>query len=49
VSAGGERRVESAKRPRDVVLSSLQKIHAMLNPEQRQRLAYLIRTGTLVI
>ena len=49
VSAAGDRRVESSKRLRDVILKSLENIHAMLNPDQRQRLAYLIRTGTLVL
>jgi len=49
VSAGGDRRVESAKRLRDILVRSLASIHAMLNPDQRQRLAYLIRTGTLVL
>jgi Spy/CpxP family protein refolding chaperone len=48
-SAGGDRRVESARRLRDTLVRSLQQIHAMLNPEQRARLAYLIRTGVLVV
>jgi Spy/CpxP family protein refolding chaperone len=48
-SAGGERRVESARRLRDTLVRSLQQIHAMLNPDQRARLAYLIRTGVLVV
>jgi hypothetical protein len=46
---GGELRVQSAGRLRDAVLKALQQIHAMLNTEQRARLAYLIRTGTLVL
>jgi Spy/CpxP family protein refolding chaperone len=46
---GGELRVQSAGRLRDAVLKALGRIHAVLNPEQRVRLAYLIRTGTLVI
>jgi Spy/CpxP family protein refolding chaperone len=45
---GGELRVKSAERLRDAVLKALRQIHAVLNPEQRERLAYLIRTGTLV-
>ena len=45
--AAGERRVASAQRLRDAVAKSLQQIHAMLNPEQRGQLAYLIRTGVL--
>jgi Spy/CpxP family protein refolding chaperone len=49
VTAGGDRRVESAKRLRDAQVSALGRIHAMLNAEQRARLAYLIRTGTLML
>ena len=48
-SAGADRRVESAKRLRDAVVRALQQTHAMLNPEQRGRLAYLMRSGMLVI
>lgn len=40
-------RIRSAERLRDAVVSALAKIHALLDPEQRERLAYLIRTGTL--
>jgi Spy/CpxP family protein refolding chaperone len=46
---GGELRVQSAGRLRTAVLKALQEIHAVLNTEQRTRLAYLIRTGVLVI
>jgi len=46
---GGASRVQSAERLRDAVLKALQQIHAILNPEQRVRLAYLIRTGTLTL
>jgi Spy/CpxP family protein refolding chaperone len=46
---GGDLRLQSADRLRGAVLKSLQQIHAILNPEQRGRLAYLIRTGALVI
>jgi Spy/CpxP family protein refolding chaperone len=46
---GGELRVQSAARLRDAVLKALQQIHAILNPDQRVRLAYLIRTGTLAV
>ena len=46
---GAALRVRSAERLRDVVLKALAQIHALLEPEQRERLAYLIRTGTLVI
>ena len=48
-AAGGDRRVESARKLRDAVVRGLQQIHAILNPEQRARLAYLIRTGVLVV
>jgi Spy/CpxP family protein refolding chaperone len=48
-SEGGNLRVQSAERLRDAVIKALQQIHALLDPEQRQRLAYLIRTGTLAI
>ena len=47
-SDGATRRVGSAERLRDVVLLALERIHALLEPEQRKRFAYLIRTGTLV-
>jgi Spy/CpxP family protein refolding chaperone len=48
-SEGGDLRIKSAERLRDAVVKALQQIHALLDPDQRQRLAYLIRTGTLVI
>src|SRR5438552_1181733 len=46
---GGELRVKSEERLREAVLKALQQIHAVLNADQRLRLAYLIRTGALVI
>jgi Spy/CpxP family protein refolding chaperone len=46
---GGTLRVQSAERVRDAVLKALRQIHALLGPEQRSRLAYLIRTGTLAL
>ncbi|MEP6655077.1 MAG: Spy/CpxP family protein refolding chaperone [Myxococcales bacterium] len=46
---GARLRVASAERLRDAVLKALQQIHAMLDAEQRGKLAYLIRTGTLLI
>jgi Spy/CpxP family protein refolding chaperone len=45
----GKLRVATAERLRDAVATALQKIHALLDPDQRAKLAYLIRTGTLVI
>ena len=46
---GGTLRVASAERLREAVTKALQQIHALLDQEQRKRLAYLIRTGTLII
>ena len=46
---GARLRVESATRLRDAVLKALQQIHATLDADQRAKLAYLIRTGTLLI
>jgi Spy/CpxP family protein refolding chaperone len=46
---GGDLRVKSAERLRTAVIQALQRIHAVLNPDQRGRLAYLIRTGTLAL
>jgi hypothetical protein len=34
---------------RDTLNRALQQIHGMLTAEQRQRLAYLIRTGVLAV
>jgi Spy/CpxP family protein refolding chaperone len=48
-TAAGERRVASAARLRDALAKALGQIHAILNPEQRARLAYLIRTGVLAV
>ena len=44
---GATIRVRSAEGLRDMLVQSLARIHAVLKPEQRARLAYLIRTGTL--
>jgi periplasmic protein CpxP/Spy len=45
----GERRVQSAARLREALTRALQEIHSLLTPEQRQRLAYLIRSGVLSV
>jgi Spy/CpxP family protein refolding chaperone len=45
----GDARVKSAERLRDAVAKALGKIHALLQPPQRAQLAYLIRTGSLLI
>jgi Spy/CpxP family protein refolding chaperone len=48
-SQAAERRVESAKRLRDAVVKALGEIHGVLDAEQRETFAYLIRTGVLSI
>ena len=47
--AGGaaEQRVKSAERLQGAVRQALAKIHALLDPEQRARFAYLVRSGSL--
>ena len=40
-------RVATAERLRDAVTSALRRMHALLDKDQRERLAYLIRTGVL--
>jgi Spy/CpxP family protein refolding chaperone len=47
--AGASIRMQSAEKLRDAVLSALQRLHKLLSPEQRSRLAYLIRTGIVSI
>ena len=47
--AAAKLRLESADRVRGAVVAALGRLHELLNPEQRQRLAYLIRTGTLTL
>ena len=42
-------RVEAAERLKEEVLATLAKTHEMLDPEQRKRLAYLLRSGQLSI
>jgi Spy/CpxP family protein refolding chaperone len=42
-------RVTNAERLRDAVAKALGQIHALLQPAQRTQLAYLIRTGALLI
>ena len=48
-NAAGAIRVASAEHLRDAVVKAIARIHALLEPEQRERLAYMIRTGTLQI
>jgi Spy/CpxP family protein refolding chaperone len=42
-------RVKSQERLRDAIVGALRRIHALLTPDQRSRLAYLLRTGALLI
>ncbi len=46
---GGDRRVASAERLREAVLKALRRTHEILDEEQRAKLAYLLRSGTLTI
>ncbi len=46
-TTAGDRRVTSAQRLKEAVNKALAQIHALLNPDQRTKLAYLIRTGVL--
>lgn len=46
---GAALRVKGAERLRAAVVTALEKIHAILHPPQRTKLAYLLRTGTLSI
>jgi Spy/CpxP family protein refolding chaperone len=48
-ASGADRRVDSAKRLRDAVVNALRQIHATLNAEQRAKLAYLMRSGVLLM
>ncbi len=47
LGAAGDEQVKSAERLRDAVSKALRLIHGILDEEQRQRLAYLLRTGVL--
>jgi hypothetical protein len=42
-------RVATAERLRDAVTGALRRLHALLDHDQRERLAYLIRTGVLTL
>jgi hypothetical protein len=46
---GAQQRVKSAERLKDAVVKALREIHAVLNEEQRQKLAYLVRTGVVIL
>src|SRR5262245_33890233 len=45
--SGAELRTKSAERLRDAVVAALGRLHRLLEPAQREKLAYLVRTGTL--
>jgi Spy/CpxP family protein refolding chaperone len=47
-SQGLDLRSKATARVGDAVVKALGRMHKLLNTEQRERLAYLIRTGTLV-
>jgi Spy/CpxP family protein refolding chaperone len=42
-------RVQSAEKLRDAVVEALASTHALLRPEQRKKLSYLLRSGQLTI
>ena len=42
-------RVQSAERLRDAIVETLASTHALLRPEQRKKLSYLLRSGQLTI
>src|SRR5262245_47326573 len=46
-AAGANLRLDGAERLKEAVLDALRKLHALLRAEQRDQLAYLIRTGRL--
>lgn len=48
-AAAGAMRVATAERLRNAVTAALSRIHTMLDAPQRERLAYLIRSGALQI
>jgi Spy/CpxP family protein refolding chaperone len=47
--SAADERTKSNERVQQAVASALSRIHALLEPEQRTRLAYLLRTGALSI
>ena len=49
VNAAVNLRVQSAERLRDAVVETLAATHALLRPEQRKKLSYLLRSGQLTI
>ncbi len=49
VKAAADQRVKSDEVVQAAVVRALGRIHALLEPEQRAKLAYLLRTGALSI
>ena len=49
VKSGAASRTKSAERLQGEVARALSRIHALLDPEQRTKLAYMIRTGMLAL
>jgi Spy/CpxP family protein refolding chaperone len=49
VRSAADERVKSTERVQAAVVGALRRIHALLKPEQRTKLAYLLRTGALSI
>jgi len=47
LAEAGAARVAGAERLRGAVTAALGKIHALLDPEQRKQLAFLVRTGAV--
>ena len=45
----GALRAKSAERVQQKVVESVGRLHALLNPDQRAKVAYLLRTGSLVM
>ena len=48
-TSGGERRVQTAAKLREAVVKGLRELHGVLRGDQRERLAYLLRTGILSV
>jgi hypothetical protein len=46
---GAQQRVKSAERLKDAVVKALRAIHAVLDEQQREKLAYMVRTGVVVL
>jgi Spy/CpxP family protein refolding chaperone len=47
--AGAAVRVASAERLKEATLDALRRLHALLQPQQREHLAYLIRSGAVAL